>query len=454
MRFPATRRDFMRTSSALGAALFVGGPLTRTTLAQARSANERVRYGCIGVGGKGDSDSNDAAENGDVVAVCDVDSKTLNDKAEKLESRTKIKAEKYADFRKMLEEMKDKIDAVTVSTPDHCHAPAAAMAMKFKKACFCQKPLTHSVWEARRLQEIAKEMDVPTSMGNQGTAERALRQAAAILKSGALGTIKECHVFTNRPIWPQGGGRAKSTAVPENLDWNLWLGPAPVRPYAEGYHTFAWRGWWDFGTGSLGDMACHTFNMPYMGLGLKDPTTIQAFCSGHNGDSYPQQSKIKFEFPASESRGPVTVWWYDRGLEPPESLLGGEKLKRNDDGTPTGSIITGEKGFLYSWGDYGGDFMVNIGGNTDKPKVDYERSPGHFTEFHESIIGKRKRAVGNFEDYSGKLTETILLGNLALYAAATGESKVIEWDSKNLTTPNAPELATIVRRPYRPGYEV
>jgi predicted dehydrogenase len=443
----------MKASSALGAALFVGGPATRTLLAQERSANERVRYACIGVGGKGDSDSNDASDHGDVVAVCDVDSKTLGDKAQKLESRTKVKAEQYRDFRKLLEEMESKIDAVTVSTPDHCHAMAAALAMKAKKACFCQKPLTHSTWEARRLQEIAKEMDVPTSMGNQGTAERSLREAAAILKSGALGTLKECHIFTDRPVWPQGGPRAESKPVPEQLDWNLWLGPAPLRPYADGYHTFSWRGWWDFGTGALGDMACHTFNMPYMGLGLADPVSIQATCSGHNGDTYPQSAKIRFEFPAAGDRGPVSVFWYDGGNEPPESLLGGEKLKRKDSGKATGAIITGEKGYLYSWFDYGENFAVNINGSKEKPKVEYERSPGHFTEFHESVTGKRKRATANFENYAGKLTETILLGNLAVFAAATGESPVIEWDAKNLDTPKNPELSQIIRRCYRKGYQ-
>jgi len=325
--------------------------------------------------------------------------------------------------------------------------------MKAKKACFCQKPLTHSTWEARRLQEIAKEMDVPTSMGNQGTAERSLREAAAILKSGALGTLKECHVFTDRPVWPQGGPRAASKPVPEQLDWNLWLGPAPLRPYADGYHTFSWRGWWDFGTGALGDMACHTFNMPYMGLGLADPVSIQATCSGHNGDTYPQSAKIRFEFPAAGDRGPVSVFWYDGGNEPPESLLGGEKLKRKDGGKATGAIITGENGYLYSWFDYGENFAVNINGSKEKPKVEYERSPGHFTEFHESVTGKRKRATANFENYAGKLTETILLGNLAVYAAATGESPVIEWDAKNLDTPKNPELSQIIRRCYRKGYQ-
>jgi hypothetical protein len=356
---------------------------------------------------------------------------------------------------------------------------AAALAMKSGKACFTQKPLTHSVWEARRLQEIAKEANVATSMGNQGTENRGLREAAAILKSGALGKVKECHVFTNRPVWPQGGPRGKSLPVPEGLDWNLWLGPAPLRPYAPGYHSFAWRGWWDFGTGALGDMACHTFNMPFMGLDLADPVSIQAWCetpmvvksdaaaakrgggtfnaekdtesvvTGHNGDTYPAKSKIKFEFPKNSWRDAITVWWYDGGNLPDESILGGEKFKRSGN-KATGAIIVGEKGHLYSWEDYGKEFAVNIGGSTEVPKVEIERSPGHFLEFHESITGKRKRATANFENYAGKLTETILLGNLAVWAAATGESKVIEWDAKSMTTPNAPELAQIVRRSYRP----
>ncbi|QDT57191.1 Glucose--fructose oxidoreductase precursor [Caulifigura coniformis] len=485
MRFSASRREFVKTSSAISAAVFVGGTATRTVLAQERSANERVRYACIGLGGKGTSDSNDASDNGDIVAVCDVDSNTLGSRSIDLAKRalTKdLKPTTYTDFRKLLETEKN-IDAVTVSTPDHTHAVAAALAMKLGKACFCQKPLTHSVWEARRLQEIAKESNVATSMGNQGTANRGLREAAAVLKSGALGNIKECHVFTDRPVWPQGGPRGKSQAVPANLDWNLWLGPAPLRPFAAGYHTFAWRGWWDFGTGALGDMACHTFNMPYMGLDLADPVSIQAWCetpmlvkkdngknrgdfdaakdtesvvTGHNGDTYPAKSKIKFEFPANAWRGPITVWWYDGGYMPEESLLGGEKFRRkgkNPDGKATGAIILGDKGYLYAWDDYAAEFMVNIGGNKEVPKVEYERSPGHFLEFHESVTGKRKRAVANFENYAGKLTETILLGNLAVWAAATGESKVIEWNASSMTTPNAPELAQIVRRPYRAGYE-
>ena len=225
----------------------------------------------MGIGGKGESDSADAAKNGDVVAICDIDDRRLNAASKKFEG-----AKKYNDFRKMLDEMGSSIDAVTVSTPDHCHAVIAAMAMEMGKHCFCQKPLTHSIWEARRLGEIAKAKKVATEMGNQGTANDSLRRAAAIIKSGALGTVTDVHVWTNRPIWAQGIARPQPVEVPSAIHWEEWLGPAPYRPFGEGYHPFSWRGWWDFGTGALGDMACHTVNMPYMALALRDPTSVQA----------------------------------------------------------------------------------------------------------------------------------------------------------------------------------
>ena len=218
---------------------------------------------CIGIGGKGSSDSKDASTHGRVVAICDVDEKRLNAVGE----NDFKDAKRYTDFRKMLDEMGNKIDAVTVSTPDHTHAPASLMAMRMGKHCFCQKPLTHTIYEARLMAKVAKEKKLATQMGNQGTAEAGLRKSAAIIKAGTLGNVSEVHVWTNRPVWPQGSPREEASERPEWLRWDEWLGPAPIRPYASGYHTFAWRGWWDFGCGALGDMACHTMNMPYMALG-------------------------------------------------------------------------------------------------------------------------------------------------------------------------------------------
>lgn len=449
----STRRDFFKTSAAIGAAIYVGHD---KVWSQEKSPNERVRYACIGVGGKGSSDSKDAGEHGDVIAICDVDSQTLGKQSKNPAFK---KPETFSDYRVMLEKLGDRIDAVTVSTPDHHHATAASMAMKMGKAVFCQKPLTHSVWEARELQRLAKEHDVPTQMGNQGTATDGLRRAAALIKSGYLGQITEAHIFTNRPVWEQGGPRPAPAPVPENLDWEQWIGPAPMRPYAKGaYHDFAWRGWWDFGTGALGDMACHTFNMPFMALGLANPTSIQANCTGHNRDSYPQSSTINFMFPANDWRGECKVVWYDGGdgtNVPPIELLPGIAEFKKSGRTPSGAIIVGEKGTLYSWGDYGENWMLlPEGEHTNVPDVEFEKSPGHFTEFHQSITGERKRAMSNIEGYSGPLTETILLGNLAVWAAADGQGKLIEWDAEKLEATNAPEVAGVVRREYREGFTV
>jgi predicted dehydrogenase len=257
------------------------------------------------------------------------------------------------------------------------------------------------------------------------------------------------HVVTNRPVWPQGGPRPEPAEAPPHIDWNLWLGPAPERPFAPGYHPFAWRGWWDFGTGALGDMACHTFNMPFMGLGLANPRTIQAWCSGHNEDSYPQSSKILFEFDSPAGEGLMPVWWYDGGNKPDEALLKGNKFQH-----ASGAIIVGEELTLYSPQDYGENWILidNEGNQVDPPEVEYERGPDHFREFHEAIIGEREQATSNFPDYAGPLTETILLGNLAVWAAAKGESKKIEWDAQSLKATNAPEVQHIVHKEYRENY--
>jgi predicted dehydrogenase len=448
----STRRDFLKTSTAIGAAIYVGHD---KAWSQEKSPNERVRYACIGVAGsKGRSDCADAANHGDVVVLCDVDEEFLGKQSKNPAFKD---PELFKDYREMFEKAADKFDAVTITTPDHHHYAIASMAMKAGKAVFCQKPLTHSVWEARELQRLAKEHDLPTQMGNQGTSHDGLRRAAALLKSGYLGEIKEAHIFTNRPVWEQGGSRPAPKEPPAHLDWDLWIGPAPMRPYADGvYHPFAWRGWWDFGTGALGDMACHTFNMPFMGLGLANPTTIQATCSGHNKDSYPQSSQIEFLFPSNDWRGECKVVWYDGGNLPSTDLLLGSMDEFKKSGrTPSGAVIVGEKGSLYSWGDYGENWMLlPEGEHTNVPDVEFEKSPGHFTEFHQSITGERKRAMSNIDGYSGPLTETILLGNLAVWTAADGQGKKIEWDAEKLEATNAPEVADIIRRDYREGWSV
>jgi predicted dehydrogenase len=449
MSHDTNRRDFLKATTAAGVGFWAAAGAKAE---ESKSANERIRFACIGVGGKGSSDSKDASRNGDIVAICDIDDNILGKAGETFEG-----AKKYNDFRKLLEEMGPNIDAVTVSTPDHTHAAATLMAMKMGKHCYTQKPLTHAIYEARRLGEVAREMKVVTQMGNQGTANYGLRQAAATVKSGALGNVKEVHVWTNRPVWAQGDGRPAEAEVPAGIHWDLWIGPAAYRSYAVGYHPFSWRGYWDFGTGALGDMACHTMNMPYMALDLQHPTSVEAQTSGHNNETYPSWSIIKFEFPATDKRPALSMTWYDGKKLPPFELF--EKVKwpieANKDGPKkdkaekfetsiSGALLIGDKASLYSPGDYADKFYLPEG--MEKPKLDLERPVYHFTEFA-NAIKEGKQPTSNFPNYSGPLTEIVLLGNLAVWSG-----KKIDWDAKGLKATGAPELDAMIRPTYREGY--
>lgn len=445
------RRDFLKTTGATGAAWWfaAGSPV----IGKERSPNERVQIAAIGVGGKGSSDSGDAARLGDLVALCDIDQRQLDKKGGEVPD-----AKKYNDYRKMIDELGDKIDAVTVSTPDHSHASASVLAMKAGLACFCQKPLTWSVGEARLMRELAEEQNIPTQMGNQGTSERALRDAVSIVKAGLIGEVKEVHVWTNRPIWPQGTGRpTQKPPVPKYLHWDLFLGPAPERPYHPAYTPFKWRGWLDFGTGALGDMACHTMNMPVMALDLFDPTTLDADSSGvFENETYPKDEQITYEFPeradswdTSKKLAPVKLTWYDGGRTPPEDLLLGQ-VKMG----ARGALLIGEKATLYSGDDYCGSFQVftNEGPFAyDKPTGDalLPSSPGHFEEFLRAIKTENKeKAMSNF-GYAGRLTETVVLGNLAVILG-----KKVEWDAKNMKVKDVPEADKLIMRDYRSGWSL
>jgi predicted dehydrogenase len=437
------RRNFLKAAAFAGAGFWVTG---NSPGDDSKSPNERIRFACIGVAGKGASDTADAAKHGDVVAICDVDDRRLEEATRKYP-----RAKKYHDFRKLFDETAKSIDAVTVSTPDHTHAVASALAMRLGKHCFTQKPLTHTIWEARWLAEIAREAKVATQMGNQGTASDRLRKAAALVRAGTLGTVKEVHVWTNRPIWPQGASRPAVAPPPAYLHWDLWLGPARERPYAlyaeaakperkGAYHPFNWRGWWDFGTGALGDMACHTMNLAFMALDLRDPISVEADTSGHNRDSYPKWSVIRYAFPAHGERPALTLTWYDGGKRPSADLLDGRQPGIS------GSLLIGTKNKLLSGGDNGGGYRLL--GNVADPAVDFPKSPGHFAEFARAIKGG-ERPMSNFSDYAGPLTETVLLGNLAVWAG-----RKVEWDAKALKATNAPELEPLIRPQYRKGYEL
>jgi predicted dehydrogenase len=430
-----SRRDFLKTTAVAGVGYWVAGGVG---IAAGKSALETVNFASIGVGGKGESDSADAARSGNLVAICDIDEETLNRAASRYP-----KAKKYTDFRKMLDEMDKSIDAVTVSTPDHTHAPASLRAMRMGKHCFCQKPMTHTIEEARLMGEVARENKLATQMGNQGTAESSLREAAAVIQSGVLGPVTQVHVWTNRPVWPQGLGRPEETPdVPSHVHWDEWLGPAKVRPYHPAYHPFKWRGWWEFGTGALGDMACHTLNMPFMALDLRDPISVQAETSGHNKETYPKWSVITYEFPSTSMRGALTFIWYDGGKRPDAKLLQGAEMDSS------GALVVGEKGSLYAPGDYAEKGLQLLGG-VEKPDVEFVRSPGHFEEWVRAIKGG-EAAMSNFPNYASPLTETVLLGNLAVWA----DGPKVEWDAQTLTAKGADDLDKIVKKEYRQGWEI
>jgi predicted dehydrogenase len=473
-----SRRGFLK-STAAGAGFFALAGLTPSV---SRAANEKVRIAGIGVGGKGHSDITQAANHGEVVAICDIDEHNLDTAASDLGKKGQS-PKKYTDYRKMLDEMGKSIDAVTVSTPDHTHAPAAVRAMRMGKHVYCQKPLTHTVSEARLMRETAKKMKVATQMGNQGTAENGLRRAVEIIRAGVIGPVKEVHVWTNRPIWPQGadailrvgGARAaalaalhgksaefKPTSAPKHVHWDEFLGTAPARPYDPIYHPFSWRGWWDFGTGALGDMACHTANMAFMALKLGYPTSIVADqVQDLNSETGPTGARIVFQFPEREGMVPVKFTWYE-GIDgnrhkylPTASLFHGQ--------TPvdSGSLLVGEKGILYSPNDYGASYQF-LGKDAKDIEAEAKKVPqslprngrgddGMKAEWVEAIkSGKPETAMSNF-DYAAMLAETILLGNVAI---RSGKGVKLEWDGPNMRVTNRPEAERFVKAEYRKEFAV
>ena len=452
----ADRRDFLKTSALTGAGFFALGGAGEG-LALPRAVGEKLNIACIGVGGKGSSDTDQAGQFGNIVALCDIDDNTLNGKARKFP-----KAQKFNDFREMLSKVKD-IDAVTVSTADHTHAAAAMMALRLKKHVYCQKPLTHTVYEARLLRETAHKMGLCTQMGNQGTASDGLRRGVEIIRSGAIGPVREVHVWTNRPIWPQAPKvtkRPTPTKVPPNVHWDEWLGPAPERPYAPGYHPFAWRGWWDFGTGALGDMACHTANLAFMALKLGYPTSIEAENDPVNPETYPGWARITFQFPARGDMPAAKFVWYEGRKEgkrvlPPQEILS-RVLKPGQKLSGSGSLLVGDKGILFSPDDYGTNYSL-------LPQKDFEGykppqptlprngkdDPGMKEEWVRAIMeNKPAIALSNF-DYAGLLTETILLGNVAMRVG-----KKLDWDGAQLKATNAPEAAKYIKLEYRTGWQL
>jgi len=454
------RRNFLKSSSLATGGIILGAP----AILRGQNLNSRINVACIGCGGKGYSDIDETIKaGGTIVGLCDVDSGPLNKKAAQLPE-----AKKFVDFRQMLTELGDQVDAVVISTPDHQHGIAAAMAMNMGKHVYCQKPLTQTVHEARELVRISKEKKLATQMGNQGSAGSGLRRAVEVIQSGIIGNPTELHVWSNRPVWPQGIERTKGeNPIPAELNWDLWLGPAQLRPYIDkAYHPFNWRGWNDFGTGALGDMACHTVNMPFRALKLGYPSLIECeMASRIFPETYPLTSRIRFEFPERDGLPPLKFWWYDgtptKGdnapLRPYPDIVK-DVVNLRGKLPPSGCLIIGEKGKLFAPDDYGAMFFLQLEGEekftqgakhqaiADIPQS-IPRSPGHYKEWIDMIQGGPP-AYSNFE-IAGYLTEIILLGCIAL---RVGEGVKMEWDGPNMRSPNCPEAERFVKRNDRTGW--
>ncbi|MFO0909996.1 MAG: Gfo/Idh/MocA family oxidoreductase [Isosphaeraceae bacterium] len=453
------RRRFLQAASFAGFGILIP---RSSALGVSQSPNERLRFACIGVGGKGSSDTDHVGALGDIVALCDVDAKRLGTKGEKFAS-----ARTYQDFRKLLEELATKIDAVTVSTPDHTHAPAALMAMRLGKPVYCQKPLAHTPYECRLMRETAAERKVATQMGNQGTSHPGFRSGVELIRSGAVGTIREIHVWTNRPFkyWKQSPdlvARPKETPpVPDFLAWDTWLGPAPERPYHPVYHPHDWRGWFDFGTGALGDMACHTANLPFMALKLGLPTRVSAVSSEVNDETYPAWATITYEFPARGSLPPIKLTWYE-GAKDGQRHLPSPELFQGKVPSDSGSLLVGETGSIFSPSDYGSEQIVLRGdkptsasetaSGSEKGKAKGERSRVNPDTLHKAEWVRAIRegdpsiAWSNFS-YAGTLAETMLLGNVAVRLG-----KPIDYDAATGRVTNNPDAERLIRPHYRKGW--
>lgn len=453
-----TRRQVLAASAASLGYLHLAPAVS---LARVYRANDKLRVAGIGVGGKGSSDIDQAGNLMEVVALCDVDEKMLAPKAKKWPE-----AKTFSDFRKLFDDssLLKNIDALTVSTPDHNHAIVSILAMRAGKHVYCQKPLTHDVYEAHLMRSEAKKNKVCTQMGNQGTAENGLRRAAELVRNGELGDVTEVHVWTNRPIWPQAPQVTdekppQEAPVPSGVNWDAFLGVAPERHYAKGIHPFAWRGFWDYGTGAIGDMACHTANMAFMGLKLGHPTKVSAEAGGVNPLTCPSHAHVVIQFPKREGMVPVALHWYEgkkdgKKVLPPEKLVeqatGLTKAKLVD----SGSILVGSKGIAYSPNDYGANVFFSTGPKTNggtKPEtmpVNGKGDQGQKNEWVEAIkAGKPEVALSNF-DYAGLLTAAFLLGNVAI---RTG--KPFDFDGEKCQA-SIKEAAPLIRRTYRKGWDL
>lgn len=446
-----SRRDFL--GSAAGMALFTIVP-SHVLGADGTPPSRKLNVAGVGVGGMGAGNIAEIAKTENIVALCDVD---FSYAAGTFKNHPQAK--QFKDYRKMLDEMGKDIDAVVIATPDHTHAIVAMECMRRGKHVYVQKPLTKTVYEARMMTEAARKYNVITQMGNQGHSGEGIRLICEWIWDGAIGDVREVHAWTNRPVWPQGLARPTETpAVPETLDWDLWIGPAPMRPYNPAYHPWNWRAWVDFGTGALGDMACHILDPVFWSLKLKYATSVQGTYAANVvekwekegvDESYPLGSMIHLEYPARGDMPPVKIHWYDGGLLPerPDELEPGRKMGDGDGGV----LFVGDKGKLMC-GCYGkGPQLIPYSKMKDYKRP--EKSLPRVETSHEmnwvEACKSGKQASTPF-DYAGPFTEMVLMGNLSLFKP--GEK--ILWDGDNMKVTNFPELNKYVNPTYREGWSL
>jgi predicted dehydrogenase len=468
-----SRRNFLKNTAILGGTFFI---VPRHVLGKGFIApSDKLNIAGIGAGGKGASDIAEFAKSPyvNIVSLCDVDDRQAKGTVEKFP-----KATYYRDFREMLAKEKNNIDAVSISTPDHTHAVATLAAMQLGKHVYTQKPLTHDIYEARILTEAAKKYKVVTQMGNQGGSGDGVRKAKEIIDAGMIGNVYEAHAWTNRPVWPQGIATPTGKFdIPKELDWNLWLGPAKTIEYNPAYLPFNWRGWWAFGTGALGDMACHIMDPIFRILPIDYPDSAECSVAtvwkemwndSQNLDACPPASIIHLNYPVKNGKGSIRVSWHDGGLLPerPEELMPDEKFGNWDGGV----LFIGTKGKLLA-DCYGANprlLPTRLMKEKTMPKETLKRVPeGHYLQWvNACIAGYGKGVTSSPFEYAGPFTESILMGNLAIRSwlmknpnlkgwddKYLGRKKLL-WDAKNMKVTNFDEANQFVRREYREGWKL
>ncbi len=403
--------------------------------------SEKLNIAGIGVGGQGRGVIRDmAGEN--IVALCDVDSAKAAPTF-----KEHPRAEVFRDYRALLDNRKD-IDAVMIATPDHMHAPITLAALGAGKHVYVEKPMAHSIEEARVMTRVAREAGLVTQMGNNGHAGEGLRLTREWLQAGAIGPVREVHSWSDRPgkWWAQDHDRpAETPPVPPSIDWDLWIGAAPMRPYSRLYHPHDWRGWFDFGTGALGDMAIHNMDPAFYALDLGAPSAVEATTSGLKAESYPLWTILRYEFAAQGDRPALSLTWYDGGKTPPRPRDLPESVPLSDNGI----YFVGDRGTMVCGGWSGAPTLYPEArrSNFEPPKPTIPRSIGHRPEWIQACKDHKPEDAKAGFAYSGPFTEALLVGNLSLRL-----QKRVEWDALAMKAPNAPEADPLIRKHYRDGF--